>query len=112
MSRKEGVTEEQLQDLAQFESSPHFNARERLVLQLATAMTRVPTNVSDELYGALRGQFSERELVELSAVIGWENSRARFNRVFAIEAEGFSHGKFCPLPEREAGSAKPGAEHE
>lgn len=100
MSRKAGITEEQLQDISQFESSAHFNEREKLVLRLAMAMTRIPTNVPDELYGALRVQFSERELVELSAVIGWENSRARFNRVFGIEAEGFSHGKFCPLPER------------
>lgn len=100
MGRKAGISEEQLQDIAHFESSPHFSEREGLVLQLATAMTRVPTNVSDELYAALRAQFSERELVELSAVIAWENGRARFNRVFGIESEGVSQGKFCPLPER------------
>jgi alkylhydroperoxidase family enzyme len=52
------------------------------------------------LYAALCGEFSEHELVELSAVIGWENSRARFNRAFGIESEGYSCGKFCPLPER------------
>jgi alkylhydroperoxidase family enzyme len=70
------------------------------VLRLAAALTRTPAKVSDELYTALRAEFSERELVELSAVIGWENSRARFNRTFAIESEGYSRGKFCPLPER------------
>jgi len=37
--------------------------------------------------------------VELTAVITWENARARFNRAYAIAAEGFSKGKFCPLPE-------------
>jgi alkylhydroperoxidase family enzyme len=100
VSRKEGVTEQQLQDLARFESSPNFEEREKLVLRLATALTRIPTDVSDELYAALRAQFSERELVELSGVICWENARARFNRTFAIGAEGFSEGKFCPLPER------------
>ena len=100
MGRKAGVTEEQLRDLAQFESSAHFNEREKLVLRLTVALTRVPTNVSDELYAALHGQFSERELVELSGVICWENARARFNRTFAIGAADFSKGKFCPLPER------------
>ena len=99
MGRKAGVTEEQLRDLAQFESSAHFNEREKLVLRLTVALTRVPTNVSDELYAALHGQFSERELVELSGVICWENARARFNRTFAIAAEGFSEGQFCPMPE-------------
>jgi hypothetical protein len=55
--------------------------------------------VSDELYAALRHRFSERQLVELSAVITWENARARFNRTFNIAAEGFSEGQLCPMPE-------------
>jgi alkylhydroperoxidase family enzyme len=62
-------------------------------------MTRTPSNISDELYAALRSHFPERELVELSAVIAWENYRARFNRTFAIAADGFSEGQFCPMPE-------------
>lgn len=99
MSRKAGITEQQLHELAQFESSPHFDDREKIVLQLATALTHTPALVSDELYGALCKHFSERELVELNAVIAWENARARFNRTFSIPAEGFSEGQFCPLPE-------------
>lgn len=70
------------------------------MLRLAVALTHTPAEVSDDLYSTLRQQFSERQLVELSAVIGWENSRARFNRTFAIAAEGFSEGQFCPMPER------------
>lgn len=95
-----GITEDQLQDLAQFEASPHFNECEKLVLRLAVALTRTPSDVSDELYAALRAEFSERQIVELNAAIAWENYRARFNRTFAIGAEGFSKGKFCVLPER------------
>jgi alkylhydroperoxidase family enzyme len=104
VGRKEGLTEKQLLDLPQFESSPHFSGKERLVLRLAAALTRIPASVSDELYAALQKEFSEQELVELSAVIAWENSRARFNRTFAIRAEGFSEGQFCPLPEHESWS--------
>ena len=70
------------------------------MLRLVTSLTRTPSDVSDELFAALRAEFSERQLVELSAVIAWENYRARFNRTFAIESEGFSKGQFCPLPER------------
>ena len=54
----------------------------------------------DALFAALRLEFSERELVELSSAVAWENYRARFNRTFAIGAEGFSKGEFCPLTER------------
>jgi len=99
VSRKKGITEQQLQDIARFESSPNFNDVEKIVLRLAADLTRTPSNVSDELYAALRFHFSERQLVELTAVITWENARARFNRVYDIQAEGFSKGKFCPLPE-------------
>jgi alkylhydroperoxidase family enzyme len=66
---------------------------------LAVALTRTPANVSDELYEALRAQYSERELAELSAVIAWENGRARFNRTFSVESDNYSHGQFCPRPE-------------
>lgn len=63
-------------------------------------MARTPAQVSDELYAALHAQFSERELVELSAVIAWEDARARFNRVFAVQSEDYSHDLYCPMPER------------
>jgi alkylhydroperoxidase family enzyme len=99
VGRRAGVTEQQLSELRTFETSRQFDEQEKLVLRLAVALTRTPSNVDDALYEGLRKSFSERELVELNAVIAWENYRARFNRTFAIEAEGFSAGKFCPLPE-------------
>jgi len=70
------------------------------VLRLTVALTKTPAAVSDELFQALRKQFSERQLVELNSAIAWENYRARFNRTFAIESEGFSTEQYCPLPER------------
>jgi alkylhydroperoxidase family enzyme len=100
VSRQIGITEEQLSDLSQFENSAHFSSEEKLVLCLAVSLTRTPSDVSDELYEELRKRFSESELVELTAAISWENYRARFNRTFALEAEGFSKGMFCTLPER------------
>lgn len=100
MSRKIGISEDQLHDLAHFEPSSQFSTQEKLVLELATALTHTPTDVSDELFARLRDAFSERQLVELSSAVAWENYRARFNRTFAIDAEGFSQGQFCPLPER------------
>ena len=70
-----------------------------MVLQLAMALTRTSSEVSDDLFAALRFEFSEHELVELSSAIAWENYRARFNRTFAIESEGFSEDQFRPLLE-------------
>jgi alkylhydroperoxidase family enzyme len=100
VSRKAGLTEDQLRDMATFETSSAFHERERLVLRMAVAMTRTPAHIDDELFEALRREFSEPQLVELAMASAWENARARFNRVFAIEAEGFCKGDYCPLPER------------
>jgi len=59
--------------------------------------------VPDELFTALRRHFSDAQLVELTAAIAWENYRARFDHAFGIEAQGFSEGAYCPLPERGGG---------
>jgi alkylhydroperoxidase family enzyme len=69
------------------------------VLRLAVALTRTPATVDEALFAGLRHEFSEPQLTELAMAIAWENHRARFNRTFAIGAEGFSEGAFCPLPE-------------
>jgi alkylhydroperoxidase family enzyme len=99
VGREAGISEGELHDLACFESSTEFTVKEKLVLRLTVALTRTPANVDDELFADLRREFTEEQLVELATAIAWENYRARFNRTFAILAEGFSEGAFCPLPE-------------
>ncbi len=98
MGRKQGVTEQQLLALADFENSPAFTDLEKLVLRYAVAMTQTPVDVPDELFNGLRQHLSPQQLVELTSAIAWENYRARFDHAFGIEAEGFSAGTFCPLP--------------
>jgi alkylhydroperoxidase family enzyme len=94
------VTEQQLKDLAAFETSPAFTEVEKLVLRYTVAMTRTPVEVPDELFATLREHFDPRQMVELTSAIAWENYRARFDHAFGIEAEGFSAGAVCALPER------------
>ena len=86
--------------LAEFESSAAFSDLEKLALRYAAAMTATPVEVSDDLFAKLQQHFTERQLVELTSAIAWENYRARFDHAFGIEAEGFSKGAFCPLPVR------------
>jgi len=63
-------------------------------------MTTTPVEVPDTLFASLRQHLNEAQLVELTAVIAWENYRARFNHALDIEAQGFSEGAFCALPEK------------
>jgi 4-carboxymuconolactone decarboxylase len=101
VGRKQGVTEQQLLDLADFESSSAFSELEKLVLRYAVAMTRTPVDVSDELFAALQGHFNPQQMVELTSAIAWENYRARFDHAFGIGSEDFSAGAVCAVPVRD-----------
>ncbi|HKB41204.1 MAG TPA: hypothetical protein VKD72_32555 [Gemmataceae bacterium] len=102
MSRTEGISEQQLAGLAAFEESPAFSELEKLVLRYAVALTRTPADMPEELFHSLREHFNPQQMVELTAAVAWENFRARFNRGFGIEAEGFSEGAACPVPGQKA----------
>lgn len=68
------------------------------MLEYADAMTHTPVEVPEALFQRLRSEFGEAQMVELTAMIAWENYRARFDHAFGIEAEGFSEGAYCALP--------------
>ena len=100
MGREIGVSEQQLLDLHDYQSSPAFDDLERTVLDMAVAMAQTPTEIPPELTKRLHERFDEAQLVELAACIAWEHYRARFNRVFGVQSSGFSEGAFCALPEK------------
>ena len=86
MGRKAGLNEEKLRAVLS-DAMTSFNDTERLVIELADAITQTPANVSDELYARLRNQFSEEQLMQLGAHIAFENYRARWNRIFNVESD-------------------------
>jgi alkylhydroperoxidase family enzyme len=61
-------------------------------------MTATPVHVPEECVSELRQHFNDRQLVELTSCIAWENYRARYDHALGIESEGFSDGAFCPVP--------------
>lgn len=65
-----------------------FALSDAALLRMADAMADTPSSVGDELYAELRRYFSEDQLIELAATAGLENSRARYNRVFAVGSDG------------------------
>jgi alkylhydroperoxidase family enzyme len=86
VGRKAGLTDEKLLAV-RGEDFLIFNDTERMVIELADAMVATPSNISDDLYSRLRAQFSEEQLMELSAQIAFENFRARLNRVFDMGSD-------------------------
>jgi len=83
---KAGLNDEKLRAVLGDDRAP-FNDTERLVIELANAMTDTPSNVSDDLYARLREVFSEEQLMQLGAQIAFENYRARWNRIFDVESD-------------------------
>ncbi len=93
VGRDAGVTDEQLEALASFRNSPHFDRREKAALRYAEEMTRTPADVSEEAFAEIRALFADEEIVELTTAIALENFRARFNCALKIESDGL-----CTLP--------------
>jgi alkylhydroperoxidase family enzyme len=94
-----GVTQRQLMELPQYETSDAFTDLERAAIDLAVAMAKTPAGVAETVTARLRTHFDEAQLVELASAIAWENYRSRFNRVFNVQSAGFCEGGFCALPE-------------
>jgi len=93
VGRDAGITDEQLEDLADFETSPHFNRLEKATLRYAEGMTRTPADVSEAVFEEIRTVFSTEQIVELTAAIALENYRARLNCALKVESDGL-----CMLP--------------
>ena len=93
VGRDAGITDEQLADLVAFETSPHFDRREKTALRYAEGMTRTPADVSAAVFAEVQALFSAEQIVELTAAIALENFRARFNCALKIESD-----SLCMLP--------------
>jgi alkylhydroperoxidase family enzyme len=67
-------------------SDPAMDEVERLVVRFAVQMTR-DVKVSDEVFSALRAQFDETQIVELTTAIAAYNMVARILMALGIEPE-------------------------
>ncbi|HEX5255394.1 MAG TPA: carboxymuconolactone decarboxylase family protein [Mycobacterium sp.] len=99
IARRWGITDEELLALADYQNAPCFSDADKLILQYATAISRTPVDVSDELFDGLRAHFDTAQLVGLTHVITLGNLRARFNIALDIGSSGFSANRICALPE-------------
>jgi 4-carboxymuconolactone decarboxylase len=98
ISRDWGLTDEELLALPNFRTADCFSDIDKLVLEYATAMSRTPVEVSNELFDALREHFDVPQMIELTHIIALENLRARFNLAVGIGSAGFSEGMVCAIP--------------
>jgi alkylhydroperoxidase family enzyme len=86
LAAAEGLSIAECEALADWRASGLFDARERAALDYAEAMT-LTTSVSDDVFAALRRHFSDREIVELSVLIGTYIMHNRVMKALAIDLE-------------------------
>jgi len=82
-----GIPDEKLRAIDDYAASPLFDERERLALRYADAITLSDRDVDDELFAQIRGAFNDDAIVELTAVIAWENASSKFNRALRIGSQ-------------------------
>jgi alkylhydroperoxidase family enzyme len=83
-----GLSDDKILALADYATSPLYSDAERVALEYADGMTLSGREVSDELFARLRGCYDENALVELTAIIAWENASSKFNRALRIPSQG------------------------
>ena len=83
-----GVSDEKILALPSYATSPLYSDAERVALEYADAITLTDLEVEDELFERLRGFYDDDALVELTAIIAWENASSKFNRALRVPSQG------------------------
>lgn len=83
---KEGLTPEQVSAIGNWQPSKLFDDRQRALLAYTDAMTR-EIDVPNTVFVDLRNHFSERQIVELTMLIGAYNMLTRFLKALRVDPE-------------------------
>ncbi len=86
---KRGVREEKLAALPQFADSALFDEREKAALHYAEAMTYSERRNDAALMARLKQHFSDDAIIELTALIAYQNMSSKFNAALGVPAQGF-----------------------
>ncbi len=87
MGSELGLSTEKILALEHYATSPLYDEVERLSLEYADCMTITGREVDDELFARLCRVYDDDALVELTAIIAWENSSSKFNRALRVPSQ-------------------------
>ena len=97
---RRGVDLEKVNALDNWQQSPLFTDTERIALEYAEAVTLRSSAIDDGLIQQLKSHFDENAVVELTALIGFQNLSSKFNSALGVPPQGF-----CRVPRREGSEA-------
>ena len=86
---QEGLSEQQITALVDYATDSQFSDRERLALTYAERITLSDQDVDADLFTQLQQEFPDpAAIVELTAIVAFENFRSKFNHALLIESNG------------------------
>jgi AhpD family alkylhydroperoxidase len=93
---KRGVPSEKIAVLDSSQKSDLFTEQERVALEYAETVTLWSDAIDEGLMGRLKKYFDDDAIVELTALIAFQNLSSKFNSALGVPPQGF-----CRLPERQ-----------
>jgi alkylhydroperoxidase family enzyme len=75
--------------VSHYYDSDLFSIKEKVAMEYAEAISKTPVKVSDEMFARVKEFFDEKQIVELTASVAYENYRARFNHALGIGSDNF-----------------------
>lgn len=104
-AQAQGLVEDDVQALLDFEKSERFDARQKSALRLAEAMTW-GLDSTDEIWEGLKVHFEVPQIVELGFFIGLTMGQQRWNRLLNLGHGSFMGGTIGGLAPAEAAAQK------
>lgn len=84
---RQGLDESKIQQILFYEDSTEFSAAEKALIALALAAGEIPNGSNQSHFDALREHFSERQIVQIVAVISLFGYLNRWNDTMATQLE-------------------------
>lgn len=86
---KRGASVAKVEALDHWRESALFDERERLALDYAEAMTHSDRRVDEGVFDRLKKCFDDDAVIELTALIAFQNMSSKFNCALAVPPQGF-----------------------
>ena len=84
-----GAEREKLDGLDAWSESPLFNEKERIAIEYAEAITQSDRQVDEDLMARVKEHFDGDHLLELTALIAFQNMSSKFNAALDVPPQGF-----------------------
>ena len=86
---EQGLSRRQIEAALMITDASALPYREQLALEYTDRVSATPVDVPEDFFEKLRAEFSEAEIVELTAHIAHENYNAKSNRPLRVQANDF-----------------------